>query len=75
MNSRPDAPVSSAATNAQGGTLVPGCMSIRNVSHLPPANAISEFANAAPPFVTRAPSGPDPATQTRFLAAMTDWLR
>src|SRR6202167_4177462 len=26
-------------------------------------------------FVTRAPSGPDPATQARFLAAMTDWLR
>src|SRR6202034_2728544 len=26
-------------------------------------------------FVTRAPSGPDPATQSRFLAAMTDWLR
>jgi hypothetical protein len=21
------------------------------------------------------PSGPDPATQARFLAAMTDWLR
>jgi GntR family transcriptional regulator len=25
-------------------------------------------------FVIRAPSGPDPATQARFLAAMTDWL-
>ena len=26
-------------------------------------------------FVTRAPAGPDPVTQARFLAAMTDWLR
>jgi GntR family transcriptional regulator len=25
-------------------------------------------------FVTRVPSGPDPAIQARFLAAMTDWL-
>jgi GntR family transcriptional regulator len=26
-------------------------------------------------FVTRSPSGADPAMQARFLAAMTDWLR
>ena len=26
-------------------------------------------------FVARVPSGPDPATQTRFLTAITDWLR
>ncbi len=26
-------------------------------------------------FVTRSPSGADPATQAQFLAAMTDWLR
>jgi GntR family transcriptional regulator len=26
-------------------------------------------------FVTRSPSGTDPATQARFLAALTDWLR
>src|SRR5215470_35650 len=26
-------------------------------------------------FVTRSPSGTDPATQARFLAAMTGWLR
>ncbi len=26
-------------------------------------------------FVTRSPSGADPVTQARFLAAMTDWLR
>jgi GntR family transcriptional regulator len=26
-------------------------------------------------FVTRSPSDTDPATQARFLAAMTDWLR
>jgi GntR family transcriptional regulator len=25
-------------------------------------------------FITRSPSGTDPATQARFLAAMTDWL-
>ena len=32
--------------------LVPGCVSMRKVSHLPPASTISELANAAPPFVT-----------------------
>ena len=26
-------------------------------------------------FITRSPAGTDPATQARFLAAMTDWLR
>jgi GntR family transcriptional regulator len=26
-------------------------------------------------FITRAPAGTDPATQARFLATMTDWLR
>jgi GntR family transcriptional regulator len=26
-------------------------------------------------FVTRSPSGTDPATRTRFLAGMADWLR
>ena len=26
-------------------------------------------------FITRSPSGTDPATQARFLTAMTDWLR
>jgi GntR family transcriptional regulator len=26
-------------------------------------------------FVTRSPSGADPATQARFLSSMTDWLR
>jgi GntR family transcriptional regulator len=26
-------------------------------------------------FITRSPSGTDPATQARFLASMTDWLR
>jgi GntR family transcriptional regulator len=26
-------------------------------------------------FVTRSPSGTDPATQARFLSSMTDWLR
>jgi GntR family transcriptional regulator len=26
-------------------------------------------------FITRSPSRTDPATQARFLAAMTDWLR
>ncbi len=25
-------------------------------------------------FVTRVPSGPDPAVQARFMAAMTDWF-
>src|ERR1700683_3711570 len=26
-------------------------------------------------FITRSPSGTDPAAQARFLTAMTDWLR
>jgi GntR family transcriptional regulator len=26
-------------------------------------------------FITRSPAGTDPATQARFLATMTDWLR
>src|ERR1700688_2254995 len=26
-------------------------------------------------FITRTPAGTDPATQARFLTAMTDWLR
>ena len=55
MNSRPEAPALSAATKAPGMMLVPGWVSMRKVSHLPPANAISALANAAPPFVTRVP--------------------
>ena len=55
MNSFPDAPWISAATNALGTMLVPGCVSMRKVSYLPPASIISEFANAAPPLVTLAP--------------------
>ena len=35
--------------------LVPGWVSMRKVSHLPPAIAISALAKAAPPFVTLAP--------------------
>src|SRR6266850_667864 len=54
--SRPDAPAVSAATKAPGMMLVPGWVSMRKVSHLPPAIAISAFANAAPPLVTLAPS-------------------
>ena len=34
---------------------VPGCVSMRKVSHLPPASIISEFAKAAPPLVTLLP--------------------
>ena len=34
---------------------VPGCVSIRKVSHFPPASIISEFAKAAPPLVTLLP--------------------
>ena len=56
MNSLPDAPAVSAATSAPGMMLVPGCVSMRKVSHLPPASIISELANAAPPLVTLAPS-------------------
>jgi GntR family transcriptional regulator len=26
-------------------------------------------------FITRSPAGTDPATQARFLAELTDWLR
>ena len=34
---------------------VPGCVSMRKVSHFPPASIISELAKAAPPFVTLLP--------------------
>ena len=52
----PEAPAVSAATKAPGMMLVPGWVSMRKVSHLPPAIAISELANAAPPLVTLVPS-------------------
>ena len=35
---------------------VPGCVSMRNVSHLPPARINSALAKTAPAFVARAPS-------------------
>ena len=56
MKSLPEAPAVCAATSAAGMMLVPGCVSMRNVSHLPPAKHISELANAAPPLVTVRPS-------------------
>ena len=56
MKSLPEAPAVSAATKAPGMMLVPGWVSMRKVSHLPPAIAISELAKAAPPFVTLVPS-------------------
>src|SRR5881392_1507463 len=56
MKSFPDTPAVSAAMKAPGRMLVPGWVSIRNVSHLPPAIAISALAKAAPPFVTLVPS-------------------
>jgi hypothetical protein len=34
---------------------VPGCVSMRKVSHLPPASIISALAKAAPPLVTVVP--------------------
>ena len=37
MNSRPEARAVSAATKAPGMMLVPGWVSMRKVSHLPPA--------------------------------------
>ena len=55
MNSFPDAPAVSAAANAAGRMLVPGCVSMRKVSHLPPASIISELAKAAPLLVTLPP--------------------
>ena len=55
MKSRPEAPAVSAATKAPGMMLVPGWVSMRKVSRLPPAIAISALANAAPPFVTLVP--------------------
>ncbi len=56
MKSFPEAPAVSAATKAPGRMLVPGWVSMRKVSHLPPAIAISALAKAAPPRVTRVPS-------------------
>ena len=45
----------SAATKAPGTMLVPGWVSMRKESSLPPAIAISALAKAAPPFVTLVP--------------------
>ena len=53
--SAPEALRVSAAARAAGTMPAPGWVSMRNVSHLPPARVISEFANAAPPFVALAP--------------------
>ena len=55
MNSFPEAPAVSAAASAAGRMLVPGCVSMRKVSHFPPASIISELAKAAPLLVTLAP--------------------
>ena len=55
MKSRPETPAVSAATKAPGRMLVPGWVSMRKVSHFPPAIAISALAKAAPPLVTVAP--------------------
>src|SRR5580765_118508 len=55
MKSLPDDPSASTAHRAAGMMAVPGCVSMRNVSHLPPASIISELAKAAPPFVTLLP--------------------
>ena len=67
MKSRPDAPSISAATSAAGMIAVPGCVSIRKVSHLPPASIISEFANAAPPLVTLASAHQDGGAASHAL--------
>src|SRR5712671_7590076 len=56
MKSLPDAPSVSAAMSAPGMIAVPGCVSMRKVSHLPPASIISELAKPAPAFVTLVPS-------------------
>ena len=55
MNVRPGTCAFSVATSAAGMIAVPGCVSMRKVSHFPPAYIISAFANAAPPRVTFAP--------------------
>ena len=71
MNVFPEAPVDSAATSALGMMLVPGCVSMRNVSHLPPARVISELAKAAPPFVAFVPCTRIVAPQGRIRIATT----
>ena len=45
----------SAATSAAGRIAVPGWVSMRNVSHLPPARIISELTKAAPALVSLVP--------------------
>ena len=55
MNTRPEQPVASAAAKAGGMIATPGCVSMRNVSHFPPANIISAFTKAAPALVKRSP--------------------
>src|ERR1700682_2543129 len=59
MNSLPETPSVSAATRAAGTMLVPGCVSMRKVSHFPPASIISELANSAPPVSLVGPAHHD----------------
>src|SRR5215472_13847796 len=54
-NSLPEAPVISAATSVAGSIAMPGWVSMRKVSHLPPANIISALTKAAPALVSLVP--------------------
>src|ERR1700755_1266500 len=78
-NSLPDAPPISAAVSAAGRIAMPGWVSIRKVSHLPPAKIVSALTKAAPALVILAPwrrtgAGPPAASflllhQSQRLAA------
>src|ERR1700722_12475823 len=51
----PEHPVASAAARAAGMMAIPGWVSMRNVSHLPPAKIISALTKAAPALVNFSP--------------------
>src|SRR5207253_10128208 len=65
----------SAAASAAGMIAGPGWVSMRNVSHLPPAKIVSALTKAAPALVSFAPwhstvaAPPPPASSSRIIAS------
>jgi hypothetical protein len=70
----PSTPFHSAAASAAGNIAVPGWVSMRNVSHLPPANTVSALTKAAPALVSFAPwhstvAAPPPPASSSCISA------
>src|SRR3984893_1666544 len=73
-NSLPEAPTVSAAPRAAGRIAIPGWVSMRNVSHLPPAKIISALTKAAPALVSLLPlhntvAAPPPPASSSCISA------